>query len=265
MADGDRIEWLERRKIVPEDADDKDWQLAKRTSWWGKPIDANEFWKGRTLWNDRAAQRNAMRHGRRYPPIPSGHTEFVDRPLKDIELTMAAVDGPSMSLYGNYREHAFWAHFDKTHPMYPEEIEREQSRVASDYCSAHKLSNLNSNDIERYKESLRTGPLSRNYPAEAFTENALYWVYVIKQHPAYSTQIAPFAAARPSVGSNWLGRLSLDPKLITEPLTEGQIKAANAWKFAYLQRLRREKEDEAYINAYLTAWKLTAAEVFGEN
>jgi hypothetical protein len=41
------------------------------------------------------------------------------------------------------------------------------------------------------------------------------------------------------------------------------MRAANAWKIAYLQRLRREKTDESYINAYLQAWNLSATEVFG--
>lgn len=59
--------------------------------------------------------------------------------------------------------------------------------------------------------------------------------------------------------------LVVDRKLITEPLMEDQLRAANAWKVAYLQRLRREKVDESYINAYLKAWSLSAAEVFPED
>ena len=57
----------------------------------------------------------------------------------------------------------------------------------------------------------------------------------------------------------------VDTKLITEPLTADQLKAANVWKLAYLQRLRREKTDEQYIQAYLKAWNLTENEVFGAN
>jgi hypothetical protein len=34
------------------------------------------------------------------------------------------------------------------------------------------------------------------------------------------------------------------------------------WKIAYLQRLRKEKTDESYINAYLKAWNLSPAEAF---
>lgn len=264
MNDRDRLRWLEGLGIVPEDAEDKDWQLAKRTSWWGKPIDAKRFWSGRTLWNDRATQRDAMRLGRWHPPIPDGREEeLLNYSAKDVESSMVAVDGPSLSFYGNERENAFWDHFDRTHPIDPEEIEREQSKVAADYGNAHKLINLSSNDVERYKESLRIEPLNRGYPAEAFTQEALYWVNVMGQRERYTKQIAPFAARRPSVGSNWLGRQSLDAKLVTQPWTEEQIAASNGWKISYLQRLRRENVDEAYVNAYLKAWNLTTFQVFG--
>jgi hypothetical protein len=55
--------------------------------------------------------------------------------------------------------------------------------------------------------------------------------------------------------------LAVDRKYITEPLTPEQVQAANAWKVAYLQRLRREKVDEQYITAYMQAWKLTPEQV----
>jgi len=62
----------------------------------------------------------------------------------------------------------------------------------------------------------------------------------------------------------FMQKLAVDSKYITEPLTSDQLKEANAWKVAYLQRLRREKTDESYINAYLEAWNLTEEEVFSE-
>jgi hypothetical protein len=54
---------------------------------------------------------------------------------------------------------------------------------------------------------------------------------------------------------------SVNPKLITDPLTPAQINKANAWKIAYLQRLRSEKADESYISAYLNAWNLSPASI----
>jgi hypothetical protein len=60
----------------------------------------------------------------------------------------------------------------------------------------------------------------------------------------------------------WQGKTIWLSKLITDPLAPDQVAAANAWKIAYLQRLRKENTDESYISAYLTAWKLSATEVF---
>jgi hypothetical protein len=51
---------------------------------------------------------------------------------------------------------------------------------------------------------------------------------------------------------------------INTPANDDQLKVANAWKVAYLQRLRREKVDEPYIKAYLAVWKLAEAEAFGD-
>jgi hypothetical protein len=64
--------------------------------------------------------------------------------------------------------------------------------------------------------------------------------------------------------ARFLDRLLVDTNLIINPLTEEQRSAANGWKVAYLQRLRREKTDESYLNAYLAAWKLDHAQVFQE-
>ncbi len=60
----------------------------------------------------------------------------------------------------------------------------------------------------------------------------------------------------------YLQLLPVDPKLITEPLNDEQLKESVQWKIDYLQRLRREKVDESYINAYLKAWNLHAEDVF---
>jgi hypothetical protein len=66
--------------------------------------------------------------------------------------------------------------------------------------------------------------------------------------------------------TNLLFRMvSVDLTYITGPLANEQVKAANAWKIAYLQRLRREKVDLSYIVAYLKAWNLSSAEVFPQD
>jgi hypothetical protein len=80
------------------------------------------------------------------------------------------------------------------------------------------------------------------YPTEAFTDEALFWRRVLDNRHDFD----------------------FETNKIARPLTDAQMKAANAWKIAYLQRLRREKTDESYINAYLKAWNLSPAEVFPE-
>ena len=62
---------------------------------------------------------------------------------------------------------------------------------------------------------------------------------------------------------DFLEDVYVDPKYITEPLSEEDLRAANAWKVEYLRRLRAEKTDESYINAYMQAWSLSSNEVFG--
>ena len=69
-------------------------------------------------------------------------------------------------------------------------------------------------------------------------------------------------AARPIL-QDFLEDVYVDPKYITEPLSEEDLRAANAWKVEYLRRLRAEKTDESYINAYMQAWSLSSNEVFG--
>jgi hypothetical protein len=62
-----------------------------------------------------------------------------------------------------------------------------------------------------------------------------------------------------------LNTVLADQNLITDPLREEHLAAANAWKIAYLNRLRKENTDESYINAYLKAWNLSAVEVWPTN
>jgi hypothetical protein len=59
-----------------------------------------------------------------------------------------------------------------------------------------------------------------------------------------------------------LEKLLVDTAYIMEPLSSDHQSAANAWKIAYLRRLRNEKTNETYIGAYLKAWNLSADSVF---
>ena len=246
MSQQERLKWLERSGEVPDDAvnGNIDWQLAQRTSWWGKPLDPKVFWKNRVVWLDKDAEMTARRHGRDYPPLPFEDLQFNSHSTNDFASASGGIEGPNIAYYDNDRESAFWDYFQKTHPKPPEEIKRAQEAVVVDY-----FSNLS----PKLKETLRNRPVKMNYPQEAFTADALYWAYIRKNRAFYEKYtLLP-------------RELAVDSKLITEPLTADQLKAANVWKLAYLQRLRREKTDEQYIQAYLKAWNLTENEVFGAN
>ncbi len=85
----------------------------------------------------------------------------------------------------------------------------------------------------------------------------------MKQREEYQAALALPPAERNLRTNIPFEKLSMDREFITDPLTDEQIKTANGWKYAYLQRLRRENVDESYIKAYLKAWNLSAMEVFG--
>ena len=113
-------------------------------------------------------------------------------------------------------------------------------------------------------DKAKTGAKAGGYPAESMSDEALLWAYVMKQRERYEKNVKPFQNSL--MGSNSAAiqfhQLAVDSNLVTEPLTAEQLKAANAWKIVYLQRLRREKTDDSYINAYLKASNLREAEVF---
>jgi len=85
----------------------------------------------------------------------------------------------------------------------------------------------------------------------------------LDKHAEYQYQYVGTHRENTIYASNYLARLWVDPKLITQPLTDEQLKAAAAWKIAYVQRLRKENSDTSYISAYLQVWNLSAADVFG--
>jgi hypothetical protein len=274
MSQDDRLRWLERNEIVPEDADGVDWQLAQQTSWWGKHLDAKEFWKDRAVWLDKSAEDAARRRGRGYPPMPYDDPRFAgyENAREFDNSKMWNVEGPNICYRVTERESAFWTEFIKAKPNPPEKIRRDQYQVANSILGGRfrlkhdgNLARTNPNRLAQRQKSEIGQAQELGCPKEALSEEALFWAYVMKQREEFKTHIAPLASVNEVAFTNWIGRLFVDSKYVTEPLTAEQLKAANAWKVVYLQRLRREQVDESYINAYLKAWNLTATEVFGPN
>ncbi len=263
------LPWLETNGQVPEgDRKLSDWQLAQTTSWWGKPLDPKEFWKGRVLWNDRKAMYDASRHGRAYPPIPYEDPSLPHYPNDEGVHGRYIPDSPNIFYASSSKESGFWDKFDKTHPRPPDQIEYQQQLTVGEYFGSRLINDFRQEretpeQIASFKEDIRTEPLKDNYPPEAFTQDALFWTYVQINRGVYQGMVD-------NGQTNWgtfqhfMSNLVVDSKYITEPLSPEQIQAESAWKIAYLQRLRREKTDEQYIQAYLQAWNLTESQVFGQ-
>jgi hypothetical protein len=265
----ERLARLERLGSVPEDADYLDWILAQKTSWWGKRLDPKAFWKGRVVWLDRSASMAAHRHGRYFPPIPYEDPGFSHKSDTD-ELTTHGMDTSDVTFRITDRENAFWDQFAKTHPPPPEVIGISQRQVAYQVLGSHFGYERDSNgrrpprDLHGMDEHARAIEIEVGIPPEALTDDALRWAYVLDVRQEFERDYVRPHHEGTVFASNFLARVWVDPALITQKLSDNQLKAANAWKIAYLRRLRGASTEDAYLEAYLQAWNLTAAEVFGQ-
>lgn len=265
-----RLATLETLGRVPEDATSRDWWLAQQTSWWGKRIDPKKFWSGRVVWLDHSAWLASRRQGRIYPPMPYEDAALAQRSDTD-EPTQPGVDSPEASFRLSDRERAFWDKFAKTHPAPPDVIADQQRLSATQMLGMQHALEYERNParttqarLDAMRANQRRDLETQGYPPEAFSDEALHWTYVLEKWAQYQRDYVRAGPESPDP-SNFLAHVFVDSRLVTNPPTEVQEKAANAWKFAYLQRLRRENTDESYINAYLKAWNLSAADVFKTN
>ncbi len=273
MSPNARIALLEALGCVPIDGERVDFFLAEKTSWWGKRLDSAEFWKGRIIWYDDKVQRDAKRHGRAYPPMPYEDPALADRSAEDKQANGNGGESRTPRSFYSDRESAFWDKFIKTHPHPPEDISSWVKENAMHYQSSKR-------DFEhppivdpRYGAKLEIKPRPPsfgidlreakifNYPPECINEDTYYWTQVMAKREEYEKDIKPWESSNPNLVDVFFKTVYVDRKLITEPLTAENIKAANAWKVAYLKRLRAEKWDESYINAYKEAWSLTESDL----
>jgi len=275
---------LQRLGHVPEEVSratregENLWRIAEWTTWWGKPLDPEKFWKGRVIWNDSSALDAANRRGRAYPPIPehvSNLNEFHirSRPQKDLVPSRwgGGLDsGPVVPFHFTEAEDAYWNWFWRTKPKPPEILQREQMQATESMLGTRAFL------IDQRTHQVEIRPISNlvlkkteqepGVPAE-HTEQALFWVYAMKKRGEYTNEKKRLEKVandlKESELKRFLSHQFINPEFIAEPLTDEQVKAANAWKIAYLQRLREEKvDDDSYIQAYIKAWNLSPAEVF---
>jgi hypothetical protein len=103
------------------------------------------------------------------------------------------------------------------------------------------------------------------FPIECVTPEAYHWDHVMRKRAEYEELVVSGKINDSFWNNDFFNRVYVDRTLITEPLTQEQVDAANAWKVQYLNRLRAEQWDESYINAYLKAWDLAEEYVFGND
>jgi len=279
LSDAARLRCLERLGKVPPDADSTDWRLASDTTWWGKPVDRTNFWKGRVIWCDMSARVAASAHGRAYPPIP-----YDDETLARLYPSIVRIIRKDANTYwyeaggldtsGSSRgpaytseERGFWYVFLRTQPQPPDVLKTEQVFFEEDNLSYRKSVNDMSTDrlamqrVTEVLEARRKAKIDFGYPREAFSDDALFWEYVLEERKQYESVLARSGDPNRSDVKLFLDTVLVDHKLATDPLTDEQLNAANAWKIAYLKRLRNEKVDESYVDAYLKAWNLLPAQL----
>jgi len=258
----ERLQWLEHCGEVPEDADYVDWHLSEKTSWWGKPLNPKDFWKGLVVWNDKVADRKARRHGRAFPPIPGSNAKYLEFSDQDQICSVGGVESDVFDFHGSDRENAFWNDFFKSEPKPADELNREILKAAKMYFHTRSTLKLDSAGVDFYRSSAKADGKPGNYPPEEFTDDALFWTYVLEQRAEYESYLSMRLTTNDLVVVEFFGTLKVDRQYITDPLSSDQIKAAKAWKIAYLSRLKKQGIDTFYINAYMEAWNLTSNEVF---
>lgn len=259
----ERLHLLEDAGRVPDQADALDWAAAQQATWWGRPIPSADFWKGRVVWCDRSAQAAARQRGRSYPPIPYDDPRFSRCSDTDTILESGGAEGPIISFHASDRENAFWNAYAKEHPKPPEILEARQLEVARQVLGAPRLTNLSAKQATDLQAATRQAALDSGYPSEALTDQALFWNYTLHERREYEKLVNAGWSPSSGAASNLIARSGLDPALISKPITADDQKTADAWKLAYLQRLRRDKIDASYIDAYIKAWKLNPTDVFG--
>ena len=266
----DRLTVLEGLGEVPSDANLDDWHIAERTSWWGKRIDPQKFWKNRIVWLDSSATLAARRRGRLYPPIPFEAFGLPEYPSDEgSDHASLAWEGSEPHFHVNSLERAYWEEFAKTHPRPPEDLETKQLEVSETllkmqkYAETHVgLAGISNQTMDDSRTMVKTRVLNRGYPPEALSDDALFWSYVLAKRKDYQDLLN---AGQPPTGiavQNLLKHLAVETTLVTAPPNEQALQSANAWKVAYLQRLQNENTNESYISAYLKAWSLSSTSVF---
>lgn len=226
----ERISYLEELGHLPDGASAADQVLAQFTSWWGRPLDPKTFWSNRVVWLDRSALNQANWSGRRYPPIPDhDYTSEMQSYHSRRHLAFITPNDPGPHFVDSQADARYWNDFAKSHPAPP-----------CDFYWLHEMAyrGLNVTDY--------------NFPPESLSTNAVFWGHLEARRNEYQGYTS-------AGGNGAMFDFDLPKELIIEPLTPEQEVAMHAWKYDYVARLKREKCNAVYINAYIEQWGLSNA------
>jgi len=243
---------------------------AQHEPWWGQPFDSAAFWEGRPIWLDYETKSLAMRRGRRHPPVPP---QFASGKKQRVLVSdSSTIECRMPRMYYTEEESRFWNAFSRTHPQPPEEIERwlqhwSELRVRAEKFGIPPLPSgkelktpgyLNRKEPRDTVDFARSEASSVSMPAEAVTEDALYWEYVRGKRIEYEKEVENRRTNGTGVKlESFFHRLECPSELVRKPPSDEEIRVTIGWRIAYIRRLRREGTDESYIEAYKKAWNLS--------
>ena len=184
-----RIALLEKLGYVPRGSEPHDYILAERTSWWGKRLDPDEFWKGRVIWYDDSAEYAARSRGRAYPPMPYDDPTLFKRSDEDKQAKSGfTMEGTLPRFVSTERENAFWSKFRRTHPNPPEHIQRWLSGSADSWLRLS--SKINQNDLQTLIQRDLRNAKNLLFTPECVSPEAYKWDHVLRKRSEYEELIA---------------------------------------------------------------------------
>lgn len=240
-------------------------------TWWGKPMNPAEFWKGKTVWLDTQCLTALRQRGRTSPP-----PAFDDVFLSLSNYCVWVADGSPKALTNICdAEYNWWNRWVGLLPRTPADIAWWHAHQAEEYMSRNppqggaaeedRPSRLKraTEELTKWLDGSAEDALREGWPIEALDDQALYWAYVRAKRIAYAEECA--IAKRIDDEERKLAflgrfreRLSVDFDVVGRPVTEAEDKLADEWKRRYIKRLVREETDRTYIESYCKTWGLNA-------
>ena len=252
---------LEREGRAPKWADPAVLRLAMRCTWWGRPLEPREFWSDKPMWQGMTVADDAHRQGRLHPPIPfDGLPRGAGGGARET-LSRGDLDSEQAVMLYSAEEAAFWSRWGRILPEHPDDIARAQVRHlwhrARSYEEALGLDGVAVKGADRVEI-----PLPRTYgayPAEAFSPDAVMGAIVAKRRSEYRRLQSQGITDDVGIKRLMQAGFALPMELVEHDPTADEKARYDAWKYDYLDRLRREGWSEVNIDAYASYWTLDKA------